>query len=98
MIILPEKILKTIITVDAINRNMYIVYKSMNGNINCVFSHYGKSGSKKDEFLLEMQQINQTIRAIRSKYNFATVAVCGDFNVRTTSTRYPLLLEHMEKS
>ena len=72
MIILPEKSLKTIITVDASSRNtIYIVYKSMNGNINCVFSHYGKPGSKKDEFLLEMKQINQTIRAVRSKYTYA---------------------------
>ena len=94
MIILPEKSLKTIITVDAISRNtIYIVYKSINSNINRVFSHYGKPGSKKDEFLLEMQRINQTIRAVRSKYTYATIAVCGDFNVGTTSNRYLIMIE-----
>ena len=57
-----------------------------------------KKGAKKDEFLSEMKQINQTIRAVRNKYTYGTIAVCGDFNVRTTSHRYPLLLEQIEKS
>ena len=57
-----------------------------------------KKGAKKDEFLSEIKQINQTIRAVRNKYTYGTIGVCGDFNVRTTSHRYPLLLEQMEKS
>ena len=99
MIILPQKILRTIITVDAITNNtIYIVYQSLNGNYNLIFSHYGKAGARKDDFMTEIRNINRTIRAVRSKFPYCTVSVCGDFNVRSTSPRYRTLTEEMSKS
>ena len=77
---------------------MYIVYQSMNGNINLVFSHYGSPGSKKDVFLKEIRNINRVRRAVRSKFINTTVAVAGDFNVRSSSSRYPILIQEMTKS
>ena len=99
MILLPEKILKIILTVDAISSNtMYVVFESMNTNINLIINHYGKPGTKKEDFLEEIRNINKIIRGVRQKYKYATVICAGDFNVRTTSTRYPLLLHEMSKS
>ena len=77
---------------------MYVVFESMNTNINLIINHYGKPGTKKEDFLEEIRNINKIIRGVRQKYKYATVICAGDFNVRTTSTRYPLLLHEMSKS
>ena len=68
------------------------------GSINLIFSHYGSPGSKKDVFLKEIRDINRVMRAVHSKFINATIAVAGDFNVRTSSCRYPTLIQEMAKS
>ena len=69
MIILPGNIAKTIITVNALSVNtIYLVYRSMNGNINLIVNHYGKSGARVLEFDNEMREISKLIRAVRRKY------------------------------
>ena len=89
MIILPDNIAKTIITVDALSTNtIYLVYRSMNGNINLIVNHYGKSGARVTEFDQEMYQISKLIRAVRRKFPEVTPIVCGDFNVRAKSTQH----------
>ena len=99
MIILPDNIAKTIITVDALSANtIYLVYRSMNGNINLIVNHYGKSGARVAEFDQEMREISKLIRAVRRKYPEVTPVICGDFNVRAKSTRHSRLLNFMTKN
>ena len=89
MIILP----KTIITVDALTFNtMYIVYRSVNGNINMIVNHYEKSGAKKEEFDYKMKSISKLIQSVKRIYPEFTP---GDFDVRAKGTRNNQLLDAM---